>query len=120
MKYLLLNMGSSYVLKIESDSIDTHGISSILGIEPISSNNIWELSIDENNKLHASAVNYFIELLDSKMQKLPPHTDVSLWYLYEYENQCNIEFPSVELKKLGELGVTLCISCWEKHSNVDL
>ncbi len=33
---------------------------------------------------------------------------------YEYEEQCNMEFHPNVLKKLGENGIILCISCWKK------
>jgi hypothetical protein len=39
--------------------------------------------------------------------------EVSIWYLYEYSGQCNMEFEPQDLKRLGNLGVRLCISCWE-------
>ena len=40
--------------------------------------------------------------------------DITIWYYYEYEQQCNMEFSPKNLAKLGELGITFCISCWEK------
>jgi len=40
--------------------------------------------------------------------------DITIWYYYEYDQQCNMEFSPENLSKLAELGITLCISCWEK------
>ena len=40
--------------------------------------------------------------------------DISIWILYEYEGQCNMEYDPVSMKKMGENGIVLCISCWEK------
>ncbi len=34
--------------------------------------------------------------------------------MYEYEQQCNMEFKPKIMKQIGNLGVVLCISCWEK------
>jgi hypothetical protein len=39
--------------------------------------------------------------------------DLSIWYLYEYDEQCNMEFHPRQLKKFGELDIVLCISCWQ-------
>jgi len=39
--------------------------------------------------------------------------DITVWLLYEYDGQCNLEFPATDLKRLGEAGITLCVSCWE-------
>lgn len=47
-------------------------------------------------------INYF------KMNELSIKID------YEYDEQCNMEFSPNELKKLGENGIILCISCWKK------
>jgi hypothetical protein len=38
---------------------------------------------------------------------------MSVWMLYEYNQQCNIEFNPKDMKRLGDNGITLCISCWE-------
>ena len=39
---------------------------------------------------------------------------ISIWMLYEYDQQCNMEFTPDEMKVMGELGITFCISCWAK------
>ena len=43
-------------------------------------------------------------------------SDISIWLLYEYAEQCNMEFDSQTLLKLGKEGITLCVSCWQKAS----
>lgn len=40
--------------------------------------------------------------------------DITIWYMYEYKQQCNIELDASQIKKIASLGVTLCISCCEK------
>ena len=40
--------------------------------------------------------------------------DITIWLLYEYDQQCNMEFSKHQLKKLASLGITFCISCWQK------
>ena len=44
--------------------------------------------------------------------------DISIWVLYEYEGQCNMEYDPVSMKKIGENGIVLCISCWEKEGEL--
>jgi hypothetical protein len=40
--------------------------------------------------------------------------DITIWYMYEYKQQCNMEFWPNITKRIGELGIVLCITCWEK------
>ena len=46
--------------------------------------------------------------------------NISIWCLYEYDEQCNMEFQPNELKRLGDAGITLCISCWRRGDNIEL
>lgn len=43
---------------------------------------------------------------------------ITFCMLYEYEQQCNIALDPERLKRLGENGITLCISCWESATKV--
>lgn len=38
---------------------------------------------------------------------------ISIWRYYEYDEQCNFEFSPQELKRMGDNGITFCISCWD-------
>lgn len=38
---------------------------------------------------------------------------ISIWRLYEYDGQCNLEYSPAEMKRLGDNGITLCVSCWD-------
>lgn len=40
---------------------------------------------------------------------------ISVWYLYKYDEQCNMEFSPERMKRLGDNGITLCISCWSSE-----
>ena len=93
-------------------------IDEILGV---SKNNVeigWELIIEETSILFNQALNYFTELIESNLGSLRSagisSEMVSVWYMYEYEQQCNMEFHPDIMKKLGDLDIVLCISCWEK------
>lgn len=35
---------------------------------------------------------------------------ISIWMLYEYDNQCNIEFTSANLLRLGSNRINPCVS----------
>lgn len=63
-------------------------------------------------------IDYFLSLLEGKYEKLESigisRENISIWILYEYEGQCNMEYDPESMKKLGESGILLCISCWEK------
>ena len=115
-------MSSSYSLKISSNYTNIDDITKALSIYPTSTECGWEYSIDEHSDLYSDAINNILNLLEGKMDLLKEagvqEDDISMWFLYEYENQCNMEFLPKDLKRIGKLGITLCISCWEKDSSI--
>lgn len=62
-------------------------------------------------------INRFSEIVEPKIDVLSAlgisSQDISVWYLYAYDQQCNMEFLPKDLKRLGDNGISLCISCWE-------
>lgn len=62
-------------------------------------------------------INIFLDILEKKYIELEKlnikRSDISIWMLYEYDQQCNMEFDPKRLMRLGDNGITLCISCWE-------
>jgi len=110
-------MNSEYILRINSKNNDSQSITSILGIKATSENNGWEVSIVEKSNLYSKAIDYFLVLIEKNIEKLNQigilKEDLSIWYLYEYDQQCNMEFQPNELKRMGDQGITLCISCWK-------
>lgn len=117
-------MSSSYSLRITSDTAQVEYINSVLSISPTSVDSAWEYSIDDTSDLYSSAVSFISKLLTGKMEFLEDigitRDDISIWFLYEYEGECNMEFNPEDLKKVGDLGISLCISCWEKNSTITL
>ncbi|MFT7234407.1 MAG: hypothetical protein ACI8TA_003639 [Cyclobacteriaceae bacterium] len=102
-------------------------IGSILNLEPsedklenlntdIHSSWTYEV-IEVKDAPHFDFINKFCDLLEGKFDKLYDlginRNDITFWYLYEYEGQCNLEFNPKDLKRLGDNGITLCISCWD-------
>ena len=80
--------------------------------------NLWcfEIEQKENDK-YFDFINRFLDMLEGKYEQLElvgiSKEDISVWFLYQYENQCNMEFLPKDLKRLGSNEISLCISCWE-------
>ncbi len=110
-------MNSEYKLRINADEENYTFITSLLSINPTSTRSYWELSIKESSHLHVNAINYFLDLIEKNIDRLNQNgiknEDLSIWYFYEYDEQCNMEFSPKDLKRLGENGISLCISCWK-------
>ncbi|WP_026461430.1 hypothetical protein [Adhaeribacter aquaticus] len=113
------------------DTLNTYNtITQILGIAPteFKSNNkfdnsygVWTYSVDINDEEpYFDFINNFLDILEPKFDSLEKigiqKDDISFWHLYEYDQQCSMEFQPLEMKRLGESGITLCIDCWEKAS----
>ncbi len=106
-------------------SIETYNsITKIIGVMPTDKDfkdkipNTWTYEvIEEQNDPFYDFINKFLDLLEYKYDKLAEigikRSDISIWYLYEYDQQCNMEFDPTRLKRLGENGITLCVSCWD-------
>lgn len=80
----------------------------------------WTVLVDSNQSFkgisHVDDLLTMIEGKESALAEIINDIDeaISLWVLYEYEQQCNLEFSPQELKKLSANNVSLCISCWQK------
>jgi hypothetical protein len=72
--------------------------------------------IDDKADEYFDFINVFLDLLETKYPDLEKlnikRNDISIWLLYEY-GQCNMEFDPQRLKRLGDNGITFCISCWD-------
>jgi len=111
-------MGSFYRLQIQCDLKKMERLDLILGQSNDSSNVGWSLIVEEDSPNFTSALHIFIDLLTANLTRLKEigisMDEICFWYMYEYEHQCNIEFSPEITKRIGELGIVLCISCWEK------
>jgi hypothetical protein len=115
-------------LQISFDpSVETYNrLTAILGVQPndnysnfpdnIPSTWTYEV-IDDITDEYFDFINIFLDLLETKYSDLEKlnikRNDISIWLLYEYDQQCNMEFDPQRLKRLGENGITFCISCWD-------
>lgn len=108
-------------------SVETYNrLTTILGVQPndnylnfpdnIPSSWTYEV-IDDKTDEYFDFINVFLDLLETKYSDLEKlnikRNDISIWSLYEYDQQCNMEFDPQRLKRLGENGITFCISCWD-------
>ena len=108
-----------YSLQIDIDENKSVLIDEILGVSRNMFNINWGLEIIiHKDDIAFDFIEYFIGILKDKYQKLEligiARENISLWLLYEYEGQCNMEFSPEQLLKIGQEKVSLCISCWEK------
>ena len=113
-------MSVFYSLRINLHSkINSQDVDKILNVITDFDLITWVLEKDNtDSEIFYDYIKYFLDLLEEKYDKLCEfgikNNDISIWYLYEYEEQCNMEFSPLNLKRMGENGITLCISCWEK------
>ena len=108
-----------YNLRIScSNDIQKEKISCILGVKANRQmNGTWYFEVEEEEiDGYFDFIKYFIDILEEKYEQLKSieisKEDISLWFLYGYENECNMEFLPSDLKRLGDNGISLCISCW--------
>jgi hypothetical protein len=111
-------MNSAFILKITSPFENRKIFEKIFNYTSNSKDSVWEYCIEDDSHLFKNALPFFLDLLETKSEVLSQINieDISIWYFYEYIGQCNIEFQPDVLKRLGNLKVTLCISCWEGNT----
>jgi len=126
LKNKMLNIYKLQINLIADDSLLFDKVSNILEIQKTDnhikkidgSNQVWIYEIiEKNNESDYDFINNFLDLLENKFEQLAelgiPKDFISIWYLYEYDQQCNMGFDPVRLKRLGDNGINLCISCWD-------
>ncbi len=109
-----------YSLKIDlANAKNKKRILEILKTKPtLVDDNYWELElIETENDPYIDFINYFFDVLENKFNILEKNginkEDITIWIYYEYDEQCNLEFLPAQLKRIGENGISLCISCWK-------
>jgi len=62
-------------------------------------------------------INKFLDILEPKFADLEilgvKRDNILFWLIYEYDQQCAMEFHSQEMKRLGESGIHLNIDCFQ-------
>ena len=111
-------MKDIYSIRISTDAEKHDAISTIIGVTPNFGPYIWGLEIEKLQNEPFDFVSYFLSLLEGKYEALNTlgihRSDISIWHLYEYEEQCNLEISPEQMTELGSAGITLCISCWSE------
>lgn len=109
-----------YWLKISCPSEEhVEKASSLLGVKPNKElGHIWCFEVEQKeDDEYFDFVKNYLDMLEGKYDQLESigisRDDISVWMLYKYEGQCNMEFLPKDLKRLGDNGIALCISCWE-------
>jgi len=109
-----------YSLRIWVDEEKAPLIDEILGVSSEDPNSNWwifEKVIGEDDP-QIYFISYFLGILKGNYEKLKEigveRDDITIWMLYEYDQQCNMEFEPSDLLELGKEGIKLCVSCWEK------
>ncbi|MCB9335891.1 MAG: hypothetical protein H6586_07065 [Flavobacteriales bacterium] len=80
---------------------------------------MWIYSVDVADEApYFDFINNFLDLLEPKfadLEKIGVTKDkITFWLLYEYYEQCSMEYHPQEMKRLGESGIVLCIDCWTR------
>ncbi|WP_333601322.1 hypothetical protein [Flavobacterium sp.] len=95
-------------------------LNSILGIEYLTEDenpSEWWYKVEQNESdEYFDFINQFLNILETKYSDLEKlnikRDDITIWMIYEYDDQCNMAFDPQRLKRIGENGITLCISCY--------
>ena len=111
-------MGSFYRLQIACEDEQRPALEQLLGPSSSGPHLDWDWRIDEESPLFVGALPLFGDVLTRHGEALAQlgvsSEGTIVWYIYAYEEQCNMEFGPSIMKQMGALGVTLCISCYEK------
>ena len=113
---------SKIFFRIEIDTIldNFEKIDAILNIQRNRNTGYWTYEIvhvdDFLNIKETTVISHFLNILEGKYSQLLKlriqSSDITFWMVYEYDNECNMEFHPKETKRLGENGITLCVSCY--------
>lgn len=109
-----------FSLQISASSEQADRITNILGVVPNHPLVSWGYKLIVKDNTYTNFIDIFLGILEGRYEKLQDigitKDDITIWMIYEYEEQCNMEFTPNDMKRLGDSGVTFCISCY-KSSN---
>jgi hypothetical protein len=107
-----------YRLQIAVPSEKIKIIDKILGVKTNNTHS-WELQHIQKEDECIHFINYFLSILDGKYNRLEEigvtRDCISVWMIYGYDSQCNMEFSPEDMYCLGKEGIVLCISCYDIH-----
>ncbi|HMX60335.1 MAG: hypothetical protein IT275_03910 [Chitinophagales bacterium] len=108
-----------YSLKISTDNLSRDNLEEIIGVKSNCEHATWELEVEEKEEdEYVNFIQYFMDIIEDKLPILDSfgveRESITIWMLYAYNNQCNMEFEAEDLLRLGKNKIKLCISCWEE------
>ncbi len=106
-----------FSLRISTSEKNYDKVSELLGIQINDCSGGWIYSISSKSEENLDFINVFLDLLEGKYEFLTKHgiyrESISIWMIYGYQDQCNLEFNPIDLKRLGQNNIALCISCYK-------
>ena len=108
----------TYELRINTEEAFYERVSTIIGLKPKDYKYGWSYEIVfEEQKEYFDIIAKFLDSLEGKYEQLRKlgikNEDITVWLIYGYNNQCNMEFEPNILARLGDKRIKLCISCYE-------
>lgn len=119
-----------YWLHINTNNEQTYNaVSTIMKVEPEPNEESWfnknlyqtwsYKAVETEDDPVCDFIECFLNLLEDKYEVLAKHgikrTDILFWLVYEYDQQCAMEFHPQQMKRLGENGIILNIDCHAKE-----
>ena len=104
-------------LLLNGDNIDFSKIEDILQIKIRSNSIVAPILCTESSEypVFYAEIAWLLDLVESKRNELINFgvcfAESQIWMIYYYEAQCNMEFDSELLQRMGNLGLKLCVSC---------
>jgi hypothetical protein len=112
-------MKSYYSLRIDVPDEKFEIVDRILGVKS-NCPPFWELQlVQEEDNEYIPFIDYFLSILEGKYDQLEKigirRDNISVWFVYYYNSQCNMEFSPKDMYNLGKEGIVFCISCYDIH-----
>ncbi|TGE28956.1 hypothetical protein [Hymenobacter metallicola] len=114
-------------LFIDCNSPETYAaVTLLLGVEPLVNrpskwspnvNETWHFQVETSDQDPPfDFINTFLDLLEGNYDALAAlgiqRTNILFWLVYEYDQQCAMEFYPLEMERLGKNGIHLNIDCY--------
>lgn len=119
----MLRHRDTYMLQVVFDpnAEKYQALTAVLGVEPRKpdpNSPTWQYFVEEGpDGPYFDFINEFLDLLEGKYAQLADlgieRDNVSIWRYYQYDGQCNMEYDPERMKRLGDNGINLCITCWD-------
>jgi len=105
-----------YQVRIGTDHIAS--IDSLLGTVSESRDGFWIKSIHQKEgEQGVDFTKIFRDLIEPHLSSIRQLTwseqAISVWVLYEYDQQCNFELSADNMRDILAIEAYFCISCWE-------